>query len=188
MREAPEERIVHEVDGIREADNVLPRWWLGTLYGTIAFAVFYWIGWQVLHAAPSPLAAYQGEKARMAADEAARLAADGPLTDERLVAMSRNAAIVSAGEKTFLATCAACHGQNGGGTVGPNLTDKYWIHGGRPGDIVTTIRKGWTDKGMPAWGPQLGEDKVREVAAYVLSLKGRNVAGGKAPQGEPEGS
>ena len=188
MSEAHDDNIVHEYDGIQEADNVLPRWWLGILYGSIIFAAFYWIGWQVLKAAPSPLLAYQEEKAAAEAADAERLKAQGPFTPEKLVAMSKSPAIVGAGQKTFQSICAACHGQTAGGMVGPNLTDKFWIHGSKPEQIITTIRQGFTEKGMPAWGPQLGEEKVREVAAYVLSIKDSNVAGGKSPQGDPEGS
>jgi cytochrome c oxidase cbb3-type subunit 3 len=180
------DRIIHEYDGIQEADNDLPRWWLWILYGTIVFAGVYWLGYQALRAAPSPVEAYQAEKLEAARAEAVRLKAEGPLTPEKLVAMSQNAAIVREGRALFVATCASCHGPNAGGLVGPNLTDPYWIHGGSPIAVVTSVRKGWLDKGMPAWGPQLGEDRVREVAAYVMAIRNTNVAGGKPPQGEKE--
>jgi cytochrome c oxidase cbb3-type subunit III len=123
------------------------------------------------------------ERARAEAD---RLAASGPFTPELLVAMAQNDAILAAGRATYAATCASCHAANGGGQVGPNLTDPYWVHGGGPEQILRSIREGWADKGMPAWGPQLGEEKVREVTAYVISLRGTNVPGGKSPQGDPE--
>lgn len=182
------EDIVHVYDGIEEADNILPRWWLFTLYGAIVFAIFYWFSYQVLHATSSPLESYRIEKAQVARADAERLKNEGPFTPEKLQAMAKNGAILAAGKTTFQATCAACHGQNAGGMVGPNLTDGFWLHGSKPAQIITTIRAGFPDKGMPAWGPQLGEDRVREVAAFVLSLRGTNVAGGKSPQGAPEGS
>lgn len=181
-----DERIVHVYDDIQEADNRLPRWWLYTLYGAIVFAAAYWLYYQSYGTAPSSFARYEAEKIERARGEAARLAAEGPLTPERLVAMSKNAAILASGKETFVATCASCHLASGGGQVGPNLTDTSWIHGGGPEQILISVRAGYLDKGMPAWGPQLGEAKVRDVVAYVISLKGTNVPGGKAPQGVPE--
>jgi len=83
-------------------------------------------------------------------------------------------------------TCAACHRADGGGVVGPNLTDDFWLHGSAPEKIFRTIATGVPDKGMPAWQPQLGALKTQAVAAYVLTLRGTHAAGGKAPQGERE--
>ena len=108
------------------------------------------------------------------------------MSAERLEAMARNEAILAAGKTVFASTCASCHAANGGGQVGPNLTDEYWVHGGAPEKVLVSVRTGWVDKGMPAWGPQLGEQKVRAVTAYVLSLRGMKVAGGKPPQGNLE--
>ena len=188
VRGTSEDKIVHQYDDILEADNILPRWWLFVLFGTIVFAACYWIAVEILHAAPTPLEAYRIDKTEAAAEEDARLLAEGPLTAEKLLAMSKTETVLASGKVTFQTICAACHGQNAGGTVGPNLTDKFWLHGGKPEEIVQTVRKGWPEKGMPPWGPQLGEKKVRAVAAYVLSIKNTNVAGGKAPQGDPEGT
>ncbi len=181
-----EDQIVHEYDGILEADNRLPRWWLYTLYGAIVFAGAYWLYYEAYGTGATPAQAYQAEKLERARVEAARLAAEGPMTPEKLVAMSRNAAILASGREVFTATCASCHLVTGGGQVGPNLTDGHWIHGGQPEKILATIRDGFLDKGMPAWGPQLGQEKVRDVTAYVLSIKGTNVPGGKEPQGTLE--
>jgi cytochrome c oxidase cbb3-type subunit III len=181
-----EDKIVHEYDGILEADNQLPRWWLYTLFGAIAFAGAYWLYYEVYGTGATPAQAFEAEQIERARAEAARLSADGPMTPERLIAMSQNAAILASGKELFKATCASCHAQNGGGQVGPNLTDEYWMHGGAPDRILASVREGFVDKGMPAWGPQLGEEKVREVTAYVVSLKGANVPGGKAPQGDKE--
>jgi cytochrome c oxidase cbb3-type subunit 3 len=181
-----EENIVHEVDGIQEADNELPRWWLYTLFGAIVFAAGYWLYYEEWRTGLTPEQEFRVEKLEKAKREAARLEAEGPFTPAKLEAMARNEAIVSSGKSTFAATCASCHAANGGGQVGPNLTDEYWVHGGSAEKILQSVRTGWVDKGMPAWGPQLGEQKVREVTAYVISLKGTKVAGGKPPQGTME--
>ena len=73
-----------------------------------------------------------------------------------------------------------------GDSIGPNLTDKSWLHGGKPENIYKTVNEGVLTKGMAAWGPVLGTDKTQSVVAYVLTLKDTNVAGGKPAQGVEE--
>jgi cytochrome c oxidase cbb3-type subunit 3 len=105
---------------------------------------------------------------------------------EALLAFLKSPASISKGEALYRTTCAACHGDQGQGVVGPNLTDAFWIHGGRPEAVVASIAGGYPEKGMPSWKPTLGPEKVRLAAAYVLSLKGRAVPNPKAPQGTEE--
>jgi len=177
-------KTVHVYDDIEEQDNHLPRWWLYSLYGTCVFALGYWIYFQAYGAGLSPLQSYQHERAAAKKAEAAQLMALGDLDDSKLWEMAKNPAIVQEGAEVYKNTCFACHLQNGGGQIGPNLTDDFWLHGGTPTQILKTVRDGVPDKGMLAWGPQLGEQKVRAVTAYVLTLVGTHVPGGKAPQGE----
>lgn len=183
--EQKEDTIIHEVDGIAEYDNKLPNWWLYTLYGTIAAGVVYWYVYQTTGFAPTPLQAYQEEVDRAAAAEAMSIKV-GDATPEALVALSKDPKALALGKSVFTATCAACHRNDGGGMVGPNLTDEFWLHGAAPEKVFKTIAAGVPDKGMPAWQPQLGALKTQAVAAYVLTLRGTNAAGGKAPQGERE--
>ena len=89
----------------------------------------------------------------------------------------------SSGKKTFVSTCAPCHGLEGQGIIGPNLTDGAWLHGGKPIDVYTSVTNGYPEKGMRPWGPMLGTARIRAVTAFVLSIKGKNVAGGRPPQG-----
>ncbi len=173
-------------DGIEELDNVLPRWWVQILWGTVIFAACYWLWFHVFKAGELPVDVYRREKLAAAKAEDERLKAEGELTADKLVQMAATATVISEGKTIFTSTCAPCHRADGGGQVGPNLTDEYWLHGGKPLQIVATIREGFLPKGMPAWGPQLGEKRVREVAAYVLTLRNTHVAGGKAPQGDKE--
>jgi len=180
-----EDQVVHEYDGIIELDNQLPRWWLGILYATIAFAVAYWVGYEVLGSLPSTATLHQREIAQKRAAEAELLRTQGPATDASLVALSKDPATLDQGKTAFAQNCSICHEQNGSGKVGPNLTDKAWLHGGRPENIYRVIQRGVDGKGMPSWGPQLGEEKVRALAAYVVTLKGKNLPG-KAPQGVEE--
>lgn len=179
------DRVIHEVDGIQEYDNKLPNWWLYTLYGAIAFAVGYWYWFDGLHAGQSPLEAYRAEMDRVAAEQAMSIKV-GEATPEALAALTKDPNAVALGKQVFLSTCAACHRSDGGGNVGPNLTDAFWLHGSAPESIYKTIASGVPDKGMPAWQPQLGALRTQAVAAYVLGLKGTNAPNGKAPQGDRE--
>ncbi|MBC7659172.1 MAG: c-type cytochrome [Chitinophagaceae bacterium] len=92
--------------------------------------------------------------------------------------------MVAEGKAIFAANCAPCHGPDGGGVVGPNLTDNFWLHGGKPDDIVAIIANGAAEKGMLSWGPILGPAKINAVAAFVISLKGTHPNVPKAAQGE----
>jgi len=170
--------IIHVYDGIEEADNQLPLWWLITFYGSIAFAVAYWFHYQVFETGMTSMQAYQAAVAANAPPPGAAM------SDDALVALSQDPSAVEAGHATFTASCVACHADQGQGNVGPNLTDGYWIHGGAPTDILHVITDGVGDKGMPAWGPILGPEAVQKVAAYVLSIRNTNVPG-KEPQGDP---
>jgi cytochrome c oxidase cbb3-type subunit 3 len=105
------------------------------------------------------------------------------MTADTLVGLSKNPATVAQGKQVFESTCASCHRADGGGLIGPNLTDSAWLYGSAPTDLWKTVREGVTTKGMPAWGPQLGDERVAAVVAYALTLKDTNVADGKAPQG-----
>jgi cytochrome c oxidase cbb3-type subunit 3 len=176
---------VHEYDGIIEHDNKLPLWWQLTLYGAIVFALFYWFG-RRLDAIPTQAQTYTREvaAARAAAAEEARKR--GTVDDAMLGTLSQDGTTVARGRDIFASTCAPCHRADAGGNIGPNLTDAYWIHGSKPTDILQSVRDGVPAKGMPTWGPQLGEQRVETVVAYVLSIRDTNVPGGKAAQGDRE--
>jgi cytochrome c oxidase cbb3-type subunit III len=105
-----------------------------------------------------------------------------PLTEPLLVSMAADPKELADGKQLFVTVCASCHGAEGQGMVGPNLTDEAWIHGGSPLEIHTSISKGYPEKGMVAFEGLLGPRKVRSATAFVLSLKGKNVPG-KAPEG-----
>jgi cytochrome c oxidase cbb3-type subunit 3 len=183
---APEVRVIHEIDGIQELDNNLPNWWLWTLYGAIAFGAVYWVHYEILKTGRSPNDEYMQEMAQVAESKAKESASLGEVTVEALDALAKNGSAVEKGKTLYTQNCAACHAPNGGGGIGPNLTDHHWIHGGAADKVYETVKHGVTAKGMPAWGPALGEENVRATVAYVLTLRGTDVAGGKAPQGEKE--
>jgi cytochrome c oxidase cbb3-type subunit III len=179
----PAEPESHVYDDIVEHDNKLPLWWQLTLYGAVVFALCYWFGSR-LGAIESPRQAYQSDLAVEHAAEAERARARGTIDDAMLSAIAKDPATVDQGKAIFVSTCAPCHKPDGGGNIGPNLTDSYWIHGNKPTDIYRTVTEGVPAKGMPTWTPVLGEQRVEAVVAYVISIENTNVAGGKPPQGE----
>ncbi|MDH5490729.1 MAG: c-type cytochrome [Myxococcales bacterium] len=167
--------IVHVYDGIEEADNELPMWWLWIFYGAIVFALGYWFYYEAFGAGPSLAETY-------AAELEAQAASAPELTEETLAAMAADPQAVAAGAEVFQTSCIACHGAQGEGVIGPNLTDTFFIHGSDPMQIAGVIREGVPAQGMPGWAQVLGADAVGKVTAYVISLRGTNVEG-KAPQG-----
>ncbi len=171
----------HEFDGIREFDNHLPKWWLWTLYLTVLFSVGYWIHYEVLRSGPDSLERYAMEVQRDDEEQAKKL---GPISDATLIELSKLESKVAAGKAEFEKTCASCHAANGGGGIGPNLTDKFWLHGNAPMQMKTVIENGVVEKGMAAWKDQLGSQLITELVAYLITIKNTNVAGGKEPQGE----
>ncbi len=183
----------NDYDGIKEYDNPLPTWFLYMFYGCIVFAFLYsgyYFGksWGIAkYANKGGNLAWSGAvlKAEQVAIERAQAAAPfhQPVGAD-LLAFAKNPGNISRGEAVFKANCVACHGEKGQGIVGPNLVDAYWIHGNKPEDIVRTVEQGWVEKGMPAWGPNLGAQKVHWLVAYLLSIKGKTVENPKAPQGE----
>jgi cytochrome c oxidase cbb3-type subunit 3 len=184
MSKRRDEMLDHEFDGIREYDNPPPPWIMWILYASVIFAVFYWMSYHTFSIGRLPDAKYDAEMARAAEHQLAQMAKQ-ELSDKALLLMSAVPARVQDGRKIFEQYCVVCHMQNGEGSVGPNLTDAYWIHGGQPMQIFNTVTKGVPDKGMVAWGGQLGPNRVQAVVAYVLTIKGLNLPG-KAPQGNPE--
>ena len=172
----------HAFDGIQEYDNRLPNWWLWTFYGACIFSLFYWLHFHVLGTGPLPRDQYRAEM-----EAAAARLATMEVSNETLTALAAEPAAREAGQKIFVKHCTQCHKADAGGSIGPNLTDKFWIHGATPMDIYNTIVTGVPEKGMPNdWMRKLGPLKCQQVTAYILTIKNTNVAGGKAPQGDPE--
>lgn len=156
----------HTYDGIQEYDKRLPNWWLFTLYGAIVFAAGYWA---YFHWTGHMQPGWVRVKSELEALSLASLQQGGPPTGSQLYNFGQDPVIVAAGEKTFMSTCAACHGTDLKGGIGQNLTDNVWIHGGKPTDIYATINNGVVEKGMPNWGPILGQKRIAEVVAFIIS-------------------
>ena len=173
----------HDYDGIRELDNALPPWWKYGFYFTLVAGVIYLMNFHVFGTGKSPEQEYAAEMQEGKQIEEAYKAKTKNLVDENNVTMDDVTGIAD-GNKIFHQTCIACHGQNGEGGIGPNLTDEYWLHGGAMNDIYKTIKLGWPEKGMQSWQSMYNPSQIRELASYVMSLKGTKPANPKAPQGD----
>ena len=174
----------HDYDGIRELDNNLPPWWIYGFYLSIVIAIGYMY---VYHF--SDLGYTQKQEYEIAIQEgedqkAAFAARQTNSIDEKNLVALTDADAMEVGQKIFIASCAACHGPDGQGTVGPNLTDDYWVHGGHVRDIYATIKNGVPEKGMIAWKSQLQPATIVKVASYIKSLRGTNPPNPKAIEGE----
>ena len=172
--------LAHEYDGIEEFDNPLPGWWVWIFWATIIFSGGYWLYYE-LGPGPSVIAQYETD-VRAATARQAKLAPAGA-TDEAIIALRKDARAMASAKEIFAARCLACHGPQGQGLIGPNLTDDYWLRGGRPTEILHTIAEGVPEKGMVPWKDQLKPEELSAMAAYVLSLAGTNPPNPKPPQG-----
>jgi cytochrome c oxidase cbb3-type subunit 3 len=178
----------HSYDGIKELDNHLPPWWKWLFYGTVAWAVIYLFVFHISDSLPLQLDEYETEIVQ-AEEQSRKLKASQPVQeiDENTLAFSPDSTgLIDNGKKIFTDNnCGSCHRPDGGGnTIGPNLTDEYWMHGGHVKDVFSTVKNGVVEKGMPAWGKALSPQQVRDVTFYILSLQGSKPENAKAPQGE----
>jgi len=177
----------HVYDGIAELDHRLPRWWLFTLWASIVFAIGYWMLFHTLEQLPLPRVVYAEElkahEAREAAREAALAASGQGVSEETLRRHATDAEAVKRGHDVYMTNCQACHRADGGGLIGPNLTDDVALHGGALTDLFRVASEGAVSKGMPAWKAVLGTEKLKDVVVFIAQLA--PATGGKEPQGEP---
>ncbi|MBT30860.1 MAG: cytochrome C oxidase subunit III [Thalassobius sp.] len=181
-----EEEIMtdHEYDGIIELDNNLPPWWKMLFNLSILFAAIYIGFYHLSDAGPS------SEEEYLTAMEEARIEVEtfmaqkaNSIDELNVVAVSDESALAE-GKQIFQTSCAACHGKEGQGGVGPNMTDNYWLHGGDIKDVFKTIKYGVPEKGMISWKTQLSPSQMQSVASYILTLVGTNPPNPKDPQGD----
>ncbi len=173
----------HDYDGIRELDNSLPPWWKYGFYITIGVAFVYLLNFHVLGIGLNPTQEYIAEMEKAKIEKEIYEAGNKDKIDENHVPLA-DADGIKAGQGLFETNCVACHLKDGGGNVGPNLTDDYWLHKGSLNDIYHTIKVGYVDKGMQSWSSTFSEKEMSFLASYVKSLKGTKPAVSKAPQGE----
>ena len=174
----------HEYDGIQELNNKLPPWWVGLFYITIAIAVWYFPYYH-MYSGWSSAKEYSEEMAAAAVEIKAYQDANGGAITEETVELLKDEAALAAGKALYDKNCVACHLADGGGLVGPNLTDKFWLHGGGVKNVFKTIKYGVPDKGMVSWKASMTPNQIQQVASYILvSLQGTTPATPKAAEGE----
>ena len=174
----------HEADGIKELDNLLPRWWVWLFYLCTIFAVCYFLYYHVFKAGDLSAAEYQKEWKQGEEIKSAALA-----KFESSVATlepSKDPQILGQGQQVFLKMCAPCHRPDAGGLVGPNLTDDYWIHGSNYVDNIKTIVNGVPEKGMLTWRGILKPAEIQAVGSYIYSLRGTHPLNPKLPENQQQ--
>lgn len=184
IEEEAEIILDHNYDGIKELDNNLPPWWLYSFYISIIFGVVYMLNYHVF-GGQTQVEAMEVEyvEAAEAYEEYLKTAKD--LVDYKSVVLLTEASDLNAGKALFTKNCIACHLADGGGSIGPNLTDKHWILGGGINNVFKTISEGGrSGKGMEAWKKQLKPSEIAQVASYVLTFQGTTPAKPKDPEGE----
>lgn len=185
MSNDPQEPLLldHNYDGIQELDNNLPRWWVWLFYITIIYAAVYLIYYHVTHTGDLQAAEYKSE---MKIGEQLKSAAMGKFESSiATLQPSKDSAVLENGKVAYNKYCAPCHRVDGGGLVGPNLTDDYWIHGSSFTDSVKIIWDGVPAKGMVTWKTVLKPDEINAVASYIYTLRGAKLlTPGKLPENQ----
>lgn len=171
----------HEYDGIQEYDNQLPRWWLVTFVFTVIFGLAYWAYYQIYQIGPNQIQAYE---LAMAAHEEEFKQPEPEVNEELIISIQKDTAAMQEAATIFQENCIPCHGAQGQGGIGPNLTDDYWIHGAKAENLYHTITTGVADKGMPTWKGLFTPQQIVGLVAHVKSLHGTNPPNAKEPQGE----
>jgi len=182
-----EDKVLHELDGIKEYDNPMPGWLMAIWWGSLIFSAAYLVFYALSFGEGTMEAEFRGDTQAALTQTQAYYDAHPitPPTPATLLAGAKDPAILDVGRARFTKTCAACHGENAQGLIGPNLTDDRWIHGGNVEQIFQTVVKGWPAKGMPPWGRALKPEEIAALVSYVRSIQGSNPANPKPAEGDP---
>jgi len=174
----------HAYDGIEEYDNPLPPWWVYLFILTIIWGVLYFFYYDITGIGEGKQVQLYEQEVAMHEEmlKSSGAAEEFTIKEEEMVVVT-DAASLDLGKQSFVKNCAACHRADGGGGIGPNLTDKFWIHGGEFKNVVTTIINGIPEKGMTTWRGILKKSELIAVASYVWSLYGTEPPNSKQPEG-----
>lgn len=180
--EKKEKMEIHFYDGIEEHDHPIPTWFSAFFIGGVLFGILYycyfelWGGKSLNQEYTEAMTAQ-----RMLRSEVESRAPKA--SEDELFALVKDPESKKVAQVLFTSKCASCHGAEGQGGIGPNLTDAYWIHGATLMEIRKTIMDGVLDKGMPPWGGMLKPEEVNALAAFMRGFQGTHPAGAKEPQG-----
>jgi len=182
-----EDKVLHELDGIKEYDNPMPGWLMAIWWGSLLFAAAYLMFYALSFGEGTMEAEYRQQTVDSITAVQAHFDANPlvPPSPADLLGGAANQVVLDAGAARFARTCASCHGDQAQGRIGPNLTDDRWIHGGAVEQIFQSVAKGWPAKGMPPWGRAIPPEEIAALVSYVRSLQGSNPPNAKAAEGEP---
>jgi len=176
--------IDHTYDGIQELDNPTPVWFNALFYSTIVFAIGYLLIYHVFGWGMNQEQEYLAEMQAAEVQRMEYLATSGTNIDENNVELDLSPEMVIPGQEIYLQSCGVCHGNQGEGMIGPNLTDEYWLHGGDIKDIFRVVKYGVPDKGMVPWESSLTPVQIAQVSNFIASIMGTNPPNPKDPQGD----
>lgn len=171
----------HSYDGIQEYDNPLPGWWTWLFVLSIIFSVLYFMYYHI-GIGPTVEDRYETQMARQVSNQLAQLG-DLQADDATIMTFVHRQDWMNAMGGIFRGQCAQCHAADGGGNVGPNLTDDMWKNVRAPRDIYRVISQGIPGTSMPAFGDRFREPQLILLASYVASLRGTTPAQPKPPEG-----
>ncbi len=174
--------VDHDFDGITELDNGVPPWFNYLFYGSILFGLAYMLHFHVLGGKLS-IDEYEDQLAAASIERRIILANEGSIDENNLSVLTDDKSLTN-GSGNFQKYCISCHAKDGGGIVGPNLTDQYWIHGASVQNVYAVIKNGVAAKGMISWQLVFTPKQIQELASYVLTLQGTTPLIPKKPEGE----
>jgi cytochrome c oxidase cbb3-type subunit 3 len=182
-----EDKVLHELDGIKEYDNPMPGWLMAIWWGSLLFAAGYLMFYALSFGEGTMEAEYraQTQDALLASQAYFDAHPLVPPSPAQLLAGARDKAVLDVAAARFARSCASCHGDRAQGLIGPNLTDDRWIHGGNVEQIFQTVAKGWPSKGMPPWGRTLKPEELAALVSYVRSLQGSAPPNPRPAEGDP---
>jgi len=172
----------HEYDGIKEYDNPTPGWWNFIFFASFVFSIWYFL---YHHASTISTSVAKEFESDVSDDLRKRFSTIGDLKPDEptLLKYMVNDEWKAVGASVFKTNCVSCHGPEAAGQVGPNLTDENWKNVQKIADIPQVIMNGAAAGAMPAWKTRLHPNEVVLVAAYVASLRGKNLPGPRGPEG-----
>jgi cytochrome c oxidase cbb3-type subunit III len=182
-RPAPDKLSDHCYDGIQEYDNPTPGWWNLLFVATIVFSPLYLLWFHSPTSGRTLLSQYE---VGLAANMKLQFGELGDLEPDEatIVKYMDDPQWIKVGQATFATNCISCHGRGGEGVSAPNMTDDHYLHVKQIADIAAVIKNGAKNGAMPAWGNRLHPNEVVLAAAYVASMRGKNLASARPVEGE----